>query len=112
MAGLGNVLSNLNKWAEEKRIGIEGVGKVTGANAQNYARKNRRWIDRTGNARAGLHGGSFWESPTVLKAFVAHSMSYGVYLELANSRNYSILEEAISEYKQQFYDGIKKVMDH
>lgn len=112
MAGLGAVLSNLNKWAEEKRAGCEGVARVTGANAENYAKTNHRWLNRTGHAQAGLNGGSYWEDPTVLKVYLAHSVEYGIYLELANDRHYAILEEAISEYKQQFYDGVKKVMEH
>lgn len=112
MAGLAEVLGNLNKWAEEKRAGCEGVARVTAANAQNYARQNHPWINRTGHATAGLHGGSFWESPSILKAYVAHSMEYGIYLELAHDRHYMILEESISEQRDSFYNGIKKIMEH
>ena len=110
MAGLGQVLGNLNKWAVEKRAGCEGVAKVTAVNMQNYSRTNKRWQDRTGNARAGLNGGSGWENIQVLKAWIAHSMSYGVYLELSKDRKFQILEEARDKFAQDFYDGIKKIM--
>jgi len=112
MSGLGIVLGNLNKWALEKRAGCEGVARVTGVNMQNYARKRAHnvWHKQSGLARAGLHGGSFWDNPFMLMIFIAHSMSYGVYLELAHDRKYAILEEARDKYKDSFYNGVKKIM--
>ena len=110
MSGSGQVIANMMKWAVEKRAGCEAVAKITATNMQNYSRQNKRWQDRTGNARAGLNGGSGWENIQVLKAWIAHSMSYGVYLELANDRKYQILEESRDKFAQDFYNGIKKIM--
>jgi len=112
MSGLNIVLQNLGKWALEKRAGCEAVAKITASQMQNYSRTNRRWQDRTGNARAGLHGGSFWDNPFMLMVFIAHSMSYGVYLELAHDRKYAILEESRDKFKDSFYQGVKKIMEH
>lgn len=111
MSGLNIVLGNLAKWAIEKKAGCEAVSRVIASNATNYAKKNKRWKDQTGNARAGLHGGSFWESPTILKAFVAHSMEYGIYLELAHDRKYQILEESIKQFQDSWYNSIKRIME-
>jgi len=111
MSGLGTVLGNLNKWALEKRAGVEAVSKVTAVAMQNYARTNRRWQDRTGNARAGLHGGSLWQNPFILMVFIAHSMSYGVMLELSKDRKYAILEESRNKFQDSFFNGIKRIME-
>ena len=110
MSGLNIVLQNLGKWAVGKRAGVEAVAKITASQMQNYARTNRRWQDRTGNARAGLHGGSLWQNPFILMIFIAHSMSYGVMLELSKDRKYAILEESRDKFAQDFYNGIKKIM--
>jgi len=112
MSGLGTVLGNLNKWAVEKKAGCEATAKVTAVAMQNYARTNKRWQDRTGNARAGLNGGSFWQNPFILMIFIAHSMSYGVMLELSKDRKYAILEEARDKFKDSFYNGVKRIMEH
>jgi len=114
MAGLNIVLGNLAKWAVEKRVGVEGVARVTGTNIQNYARSRAHdvWHKQSGLARAGLHGGSFWQNPFILMIFIAHSMSYGVYLELAHDRKYAILEESRDKFKDSFYNGVKKIMEH
>ena len=112
MSGLGIVLGNLGKWAIEKRAGVEGVARVTGANMQNYARNRAHdvWHKQSGLARAGLHGGSFWQNPFILMIFIAHGMDYGVYLELAHDRKYALLEEVRDKYKDSFYNGVKKIM--
>jgi len=114
MAGLVQVLGNLGKWAVEKRAGIEAVARVTGTNMQNYARSRAHnvWHKQTGAARAGLHGGSFWQNPFMLMIFIAHSMSYGIYLELAHDRKYAILEESRDKFKDSFYNGVKRIMEH
>jgi hypothetical protein len=109
MAGLNQVLANLKRWEQQKKAGCTGVARVTAANMQNYARENRRWQDQTGNARAGLHGGSFWGN-YFLFAYIAHAVEYGVYLELANSGNFSILEETANKFKDEFYKSIEIIM--
>ena len=111
MSGLNEVLKNLAKWATEKRAGCEAVSRVTAANMQNFARLNRPWKDQTGNARAGLNGGAYWETMEILKIYIAHSMSYGVYLELANDGKYEILSPTIKEFQDKWYNGIKKIME-
>lgn len=112
MAGSQAVIAKMWSWATLKRAGCEAVSLVASSNAVNYAKTNYRWQPRTGYAHGSIHGGFFWESPTVLKAYVAHSAEYGIYLELANDRHYAILEEAISEVQDSWFNGIKKVMDH
>jgi len=115
MSGSGQVIKNLYGWATALKFGpsgVEALARVTAANMQNYARTNRRWQDRTGNARAGLNGGSFWQNPFILMIFIAHSMSYGVPLEFIKDRKYMILEEARDKFKDSFLAGVKRIMEH
>src|SRR4030042_1465869 len=105
MSGSAQVIANMWKWANERTAGLTGVGLNTGTNMQNYARKNKRWKDITGNARAGLNGGSFWQNPFEMLVFIAHSVEYGIPLELAHDRKYQILEEARDSQSKAFYEG-------
>jgi len=111
MSGSAQVIANMYKWAAEKRIGCEAVSRVNAANMENYAKTNKRWTDRTGNARAGLHGGYYWENPETLKTYIAHGVSYGVFLELANDGKYAILEESINKYKDVWFKSIKRIIE-
>ena len=53
------------------------------ARMEAYAKANKRWQDRTGNARQGLFGYSIMRDQSPITR-VAHTVDYGVYLELAN----------------------------
>ncbi|MDD5551196.1 MAG: hypothetical protein PHS34_08055 [Candidatus Omnitrophica bacterium] len=110
MSGSKTVIANLYNWANLKRAGLTGLGLNTASNMQNYARTHRRWKDQTGNARAGLHGGSFWQNPFVLLIYIAHAVEYGIYLELAHDRKNQILEEARNKYSDKFLENAKRIM--
>ena len=111
MAGSAEVIGNMYKWANMKKAGVEGATKVAAASMQTYARQNQPWENQTGNARAELHGGYLWEKPDYLKAYIAHSMSYGLYLEMAHDRKYKILEEARDSVKDSWFNSVKKIME-
>jgi gamma-glutamylcysteine synthetase len=85
MAGLNVVLSNLKKWENMKKAGLEGLARTAGAGMQGYARDNAKWINRTGDARRGLRGGMYKEGQDIF-AYIKHSMEYGIYLELKGSK--------------------------
>ena len=62
---------------------------------ENYAKNNRRWTDRTTNARRGLRGRAYWQDSQNIVTAVMHSVNYGVWLELAQNKKYAILEESV-----------------
>jgi predicted peptidase len=111
MSGSAKVIANLYKWATEKKTGCEAVSVVTAANMVNYAKVNKRWKCQSGHARGKLHGGAYWENPETLKTYIAHGVSYGVFLELANDGKYAILEESINKYKDVWFKSIKRIIE-
>ena len=115
MSGSANVIRNMFSWAALKRAGIEATSLNTAGNMENWAKVNSPWnsgAPNTGNARAGLHAGMYWESPTVLKIYIAHGMDYGVYLELAHDRRFQILEPTINKFKDGWFNNVKRIMEH
>ena len=58
-------------------------------------KNNRRWTDRTTNARRGLRGRAYWQDSQNIVTAVMHSVNYGVWLELAHNKKYAILEESV-----------------
>lgn len=61
---------------------------------QNYARDKARWTDRTGHARQRLTGYK-GKIANGYRIYLAHGVSYGIWLEYAHERKYAILEETI-----------------
>lgn len=82
---------------------------------EQYAKKNRKWTDRTGRARQSLKGSAF-RIDNGYRIQIAHGVYYGVYLEYAHERKYAILERTITKVGmeqimpafQKFLDAIEK----
>lgn len=108
---LKSVLNSLNEYEKKVKFSIDQLGRVAGTNMENYAKDNARWENQTGDARRKFQGYSIWSSPNVLQIGVSHNVPYGVWLELANERKYSILEEARDSQVKDFLSEVKKVIN-
>lgn len=75
-------------------------------NAQDYARSNAPWTDRTSNARNGLFGAANRDGPNYVIT-VYHTMPYGVWLEVRNSGRYAIIEPTIRNVGPQVMDHVR-----
>ena len=73
----------LRMYAETSAKKLEGAAK-----------QNRRWTDRTGHARQRLNG-SVGKVSEGYRLYLAHGVDYGIWLELAHERKYSIIPETI-----------------
>lgn len=78
---------------------------------QNFAKENRRWTDRTGHARQRMTG-YVGKIANGYRITLAHGVDYGIWLELANEKRYSIIPQAI-EYVGTFeiMPGFEKLME-
>ncbi len=64
---------------------------------ESYMKQNRPWTDRTGMAKATLSAKVSQPSQTFIRITLAHGVNYGIWLELANERNYAIIEPTIAQ---------------
>jgi hypothetical protein len=62
---------------------------------EQYAKDNAPWQDQTGAARSGLTGGFVNSGKGSFTLSIAHGVDYGIYLEMANSGRYAILEPTV-----------------
>lgn len=78
---------------------------------ENFAKENRRWTDRTGHARQRLNG-YVGKSEKGYRIYLAHGVDYGIWLELANEKRFSIIPQAI-EYVGAFeiMPGFERLME-
>ena len=78
---------------------------------ERYAKKNRKWTDRTGRARQSLNGSAF-RIDNGYRIQIAHGVYYGVYLEYAHERKYAILERTITKVgMEQIMPAFHKFLD-
>lgn len=58
------------------------------------AQRNARWADRTGAARQRLNAG-VEDIDTAYRLYLAHGVDYGIWLELAHEKKFSIIPDTI-----------------
>ncbi|HHY95087.1 MAG TPA: HK97 gp10 family phage protein [Firmicutes bacterium] len=102
MAGGDEVVRNLRDWAERRRAAVVALAQDWAGELEARAKKNAPWKDRTGNARNGLTGGVLLGRNEV-KITLAHSVSYGVFLELARDGRYAILKPTLDAAVPEIY---------
>lgn len=64
---------------------------------QSQMKTERPWTDRTGMAKALLNVRVSQPNATTVRLTLAHGVNYGIWLELANNKNYAILQPTIEK---------------
>lgn len=76
---------------------------------ESYAKSNRKWNDRTGDARKRLTGS--WERyGNGTRVAISHGVDYGVYLEFCNERRYAILKQTVDKVSPEALRGLNKIL--
>lgn len=109
MPGLENVIGNLKGCEDRMRRELLALGKQTAAQMQAYAQQNAPWQDQSGEARQGLRGEAI-EDDGKLKVRIAHTMEYGVYLELSRKGRRPILEPTAQKFAPEFFGAAKELL--
>lgn len=75
-----------------------------------YMKANRPWTDRTNMAKATLNAKCSRPSDTLFRITLAHGVEYGIWLELANGKNYAIIVPTINEYGPRIVEDMNGLM--
>lgn len=71
---------------------------------------NRPWTDRTGMAKATLSAKVSQPKETMVRITLAHGVDYGIWLELANEKNYAIIAPTIDEEGPRVISDLNDLM--
>ena len=71
---------------------------------------NRPWTDRTGMAKALLTAKVSQPEKEKVRITLAHGVNYGIWLELANGKNYAIIAPTIREEGPRYIEDLNNLM--
>lgn len=97
---IAEMADNLLEASIKLDIAVEMFAKQGAQKMENSAKKNAKWQDRTGSARQRLNGYTQRIS-NGQRIVLAHGVDYGVWLELAHEKKYSIIPSTISTVGQK-----------
>jgi hypothetical protein len=96
MTGIDNLARAIEAHDLKVKRAIAGQFLYAKGEAETFARSNAPWIDRTGNARSGLHAEvNIVDQGNAFELIVAHSVSYGIWLEVRFSGKYAIIQPTV-----------------
>lgn len=106
--GLLNGLANTYDRAD---AAIRMYADTAALKLEGYAKENRKWTDRTGDARKRLKGDVLTVS-NGYKLRLAHGVDYGIWLELAHEKRFAIIQDTIRIVGQdEIMPGFNKLLD-
>lgn len=112
MAGANQVIANLNKWADHQATAVVALAEdwagTLEAKMKAEQMQDRYWKNRTYHAVQGLFGRVEIRGKTVLIQ-LAHSMEYGIYLELARNGKHAILKPTLDAAIPEIYRTYKEL---
>lgn len=65
------------------------------AKGERHMKTNATWTDQTGNARQGLVGDHHRERLKLYAVILAHTVAYGIWLEVAHGGRYRIVQPSL-----------------
>ena len=97
----GDLEARLNTIRPVVLAGIAASGQKIASDGESWMKSNAPWTDQTGAARNGLVG-NFEASARGGRVVFAHSVPYGIWLEVRWSGRYAIVLPAVEEFSRRW----------
>lgn len=94
---ISSALAGLSGYGCRALASLEDTGRSAAADMEAFAKANRPWRDRTGNARRTLEGVAGLNGDRFAVGVEGH-MPYSVFLELGYGEKYAILSPAVHHF--------------
>lgn len=102
---------NLDKMSTKLNAALLMYSTTKAKQLEAKMKMNRPWTDRTGMAKALLNTSISQRSLGTVRITLSHGVEYGIWLELANEKNYAVIEPTIKEESPKIINDLKGLMD-
>ena len=82
---------NIDRMAEKAGAVILQYANTKAPIIEAEMKGTRPWTDRTGRAKSALNVRVSNPKPNIVRMTLAHGVDYGIWLELANEKNFAII---------------------
>lgn len=91
---ISDMAAKLASMESKTDVALRVLAEQGAKKLESNAKNNARWTDRTGNARGRLNG-RVQPISNGQRLILAHGVDYGIWLELANEKRFSIIPETL-----------------
>ncbi len=104
--------SNLDDLKDRISAGVYMICQSEAVRLEASMKSHRPWTDRTGAAKARLMGQAIKESDTLFTIALSHGVTYGIWLELANNKNYAIIMPTIQQEQGNVLQSVANMLNN
>lgn len=104
--------TNVKLYGVKLHVAIKALADYFAQTIQAEARQGAPWQDRTGNARSGLFTITEQAATDLVTIYLshAHTVYYGVFLELANGGKYAVILPTIQRNLPEIERQLKRLL--
>lgn len=108
--GIEHFIGNVAKEVNTTKIALGAYAYMIAApKIETDAKANASWHDISGNARRGLNAGVVMRGDHIV-IYLAHTVDYGPYLELAHDRKYAIIDPTLEKFTPEVKRNYERIM--
>lgn len=101
---------NLDKMSVKLGATILMYASTKANELQSKMKLKRRWTDRTGMAKTLLNAKVSQPNKNTIRITLAHGVDYGIWLELANEKQYAIIAPTVREEGPRIVKDLNNLM--
>jgi len=101
--------AGMDAYVRDVRAGIMAIAQRRAPEIETWMKQHAPWEDRTGNARQTLHTEvQILAEQVVIE--LAHGMSYGIFLELANGGTWAVIGPALDHFAPIIWSDVDRLL--
>lgn len=105
------LLDGMDEFNKRLRYGLLMYASTEAEDLEATMKMNRPWVDRTGGAKKGLTAKASMPSKNLIEIKLAHGVDYGIWLELANEKNYAIVAPTAKTQGPKVIQGMHGILN-
>lgn len=105
-----NLNKNLDKMSTKLGAVVLMYAATKASELQSKMKLNRPWTDRTNMAKTMLNAKVSQPDKNTVRITLAHGVEYGIWLELANEKNYAIIAPTVREEGPRIVEDLNGLM--
>lgn len=108
---MDKMAQTLDNFQDRFKYAVKMYAITEASELESLMKANRKWTDRTGMAKARLKAEVSEPYEDTIRITLSHGVEYGIWLELANEKNYAIIQPTLNQQSPKVLQGLDSLMN-
>ena len=108
---MDEILQNADEFEDRLKYAVKMYAITKASELEAKMKTNRKWTDRTGMAKARLKAEVSEPDENTIRITLSHGVDYGIWLELANEKNFAIIQPTLNLESPKVLQGLDGLLN-